>query len=194
MAQRLSLLLVLLLFFGSRSYGMQNSSLPKDELLHFNTAGFDWDARRSTIEQFGGDYLNALVSGKYEIARDDRQRIYIDRPPREAEYIQTFMLTQQLPTNFDENVARSAAKFFCLDQMIEYIDEQRPKTSAHRYCRWKYPYPTCPECEYGAGDLFTMAIHLIDTHKAQIECTSTRGEAFDLMYRVPLSGLSPSAN
>jgi hypothetical protein len=67
-----------------------------DKILYFNIGGYKMDISRSTIEQFGGTYLNALISGKYAITKDREGRIFIDRPQEEGEIIAYFTRCQQI--------------------------------------------------------------------------------------------------
>ncbi len=81
------LTIVAFLFFSNHLTSMQAQSLSGENILYFNIGGYKMDISRSTIEQFGGDYLKAFISGKFGINRDRDGRAFIDRPEGEGKVI-----------------------------------------------------------------------------------------------------------
>lgn len=118
-----------LVFFCGHLASMEPETPQIGDQLYFNIGGYKMDVSRQTVEQFGGPYLNALISGQYGITYDRKVRIFIDRPKEEGKLIAYFMRTQQLPANCDETHAKSAADFFGLEGMLQCIDHRNPKMS-----------------------------------------------------------------
>jgi hypothetical protein len=166
-----------------------------DEILYLNIGGYKTDISRSTIEQFGGTYLNALISGKYAITKDREGRIFIDRPQEEGEIISYFTRCQQIYEKYDQKTIKNAAEFFGIELLMKYRNKKgkkKPKISEYRVF-----YNKCHKicCECGA-DISSMTVlmrkgHLLN-HQAQIESVGLITNPYngrheeEYLYRVPL--------
>jgi hypothetical protein len=205
MSRYLSLFIVLI-GICSQLQGMEAYRPQPNDILRFNIGGYKMDTTYQTVKDFGGHFFNQLISDDLIVTRDIEGRIFIDRPQKEAEYIQNFMLTLELPTNFNRKIAISAAKFFGIEAMEKYIEEKKlakkkkrsankkPKMSEIRQVQQLYHFTYyCQECNlYQSRNLANCIIHLTDVHKAKIVASFLSsdegefGEDWILLYRVPL--------
>ena len=119
MKKFLSLLAVFLM-----AHGLEAMEQNGDELIRLNIGGYKFDTTRSTIQLNGGEYLNTLISGKFAVTSDRRQRIFIDRSIEEAKLVEVFLRSACLPKGFDKNLANAAADFFQIEAMKKYIKEE----------------------------------------------------------------------
>jgi hypothetical protein len=190
-------LLIVLIGICSQLQGMEEYRPQPNDILRFNIGGCKWDVTRQTIEQFGGDYLNALLNGEFDITRDIKGRIFIDRPQKEAEYIQHFILTQQLPAKFERNIAISAAQFFGIEAMEKYIEEKKDAEKKTRRVNKKPKMSEvrmferlmqCPKCRKNQlSDIFDCILHLTNVHNAEIiDSNGGYNCVWGVLYRVPL--------
>lgn len=167
-------------------------ALLEDEIIYLNIGGLKIDITRSTIEIAGGDFLNALLSGKFVAAKDTKGRIFIDLDQEEGKLIAYFIRNQQLPEKFDRQVATSAAEYFGIEAMGILVEERKSHLEELKIWKDSSSYWTyCAECtnNLGSSNLYTAVKHLLDVHQAEIVCSdhqcSGYGGKWSIMYRLP---------
>jgi len=66
-------------------------------MIDLNVGGTIFETARSTLVQQSGSYLEALLSGRYQISRDRSSRIFINRDPEHFRTILNFLRNPQTP-------------------------------------------------------------------------------------------------
>lgn len=183
-------LLILLIFFSSKLFGLDV------QIVRFNIGGYKTEFSRKTIEDFGGPVFNCLIDGNFGVALDGNGYIFIDQSKRVGRLVTYFIHTQELPSDFDVNVAKKAAKYFQIKGILKYLKKHRDLLSELKeigaFSRNRNGNLTlkCLECdEIIDANLNTFRNHLIGAHQAQIEGVKNKHKQgtryWTIKYRVP---------
>mmetsp|Transcript_114601 Transcript_114601/g.286444 ORF Transcript_114601/g.286444 Transcript_114601/m.286444 type:complete len:573 (-) Transcript_114601:136-1854(-) len=74
-----------------------NPQIAAEATVHLNVGGTVFETSRSTLVQQPGSYLEALLSGRYQISRDRNGRVFINRDPEHFRTVLNFLRNPQTP-------------------------------------------------------------------------------------------------
>jgi len=74
-----------------------NPQIAAEATCHLNVGGTVFETSRATLVQQPGSYLEALLSGRYQISRDRSGRVFINRDPEHFRTILNFLRNPQAP-------------------------------------------------------------------------------------------------
>lgn len=154
---------------------------------------------RQTVEKWGGVLLSELIDDIFSADIDEEGFTFIDRDPKEGELLRSFMQARTLPTDYDENIANTAATYFDNEAMKKFLAEQK-NMRASKKTHWSQAKVVhfnsrCNECEkYECRALTSCILHLINSHASEIIHVSSNKvfdkhrhtqNFFEIVYKVP---------
>lgn len=83
--------------FEAERQRIVNPQLAAEATVDLNVGGTVFETARSTLVQQSGSYLEALLSGRYQISRDRYARMFINRDPEHFRTILNFLRNPQTP-------------------------------------------------------------------------------------------------
>mmetsp|Transcript_39209 Transcript_39209/g.101432 ORF Transcript_39209/g.101432 Transcript_39209/m.101432 type:complete len:594 (+) Transcript_39209:65-1846(+) len=83
--------------FESERQRMVNPQLAAEATVDLNVGGTIFETGRATLVQQQGSYLEALLSGRYQVSRDRNGRIFVNRDPEHFRTVLNFLRNPQTP-------------------------------------------------------------------------------------------------
>lgn len=83
--------------FEAEQQRIVNPAIAAETRVDLNIGGTVFETGRATLVQQPGSYLEALMSGRYQISRDRNGRIFINRDPEHFRTILNFLRNPQTP-------------------------------------------------------------------------------------------------
>merc|ERR1719343_1420168 len=83
--------------FEAERQRLVNPQIAADSRVDLNVGGTVFETSRATLVQQPGSYLEALLSGRYQISRDRNGRVFINRDPEHFRTILNFLRNPQTP-------------------------------------------------------------------------------------------------
>lgn len=83
--------------FEAERRRLVNGQLAAEATVDLNVGGTIFETARSTLVQQSGSYLEAVLSGRYQVSRDRYGRIFINRDPEHFRTVLNFLRNPQTP-------------------------------------------------------------------------------------------------
>jgi len=83
--------------FEAERQRLVNPQIAAETRVDLNVGGTIFETARQTLVQQSGSYLEALLSGRYQISRDRNGRIFINRDPEHFRTVLNFLRNPQTP-------------------------------------------------------------------------------------------------
>eukprot|EP01130_Rhizamoeba_saxonica_P005764 TRINITY_DN2285_c0_g2_i1.p1 TRINITY_DN2285_c0_g2~~TRINITY_DN2285_c0_g2_i1.p1 ORF type:complete len:301 (-),score=49.99 TRINITY_DN2285_c0_g2_i1:185-1087(-) len=92
-------------------FGFENS------IVYLNIGGFLYTTDKNTLFEHGPNYFTAILEGNFHSLRDDKDRIFINRPGKYFEPILEYMITGDLnvPPNMSIKAIVREAAYYCIE-------------------------------------------------------------------------------
>lgn len=83
--------------FEAERQRLVNPQIAAETRVDLNVGGTIFETARTTLVQQPGSYLEALLSGRYQVSRDRNGRLFINRDPEHFRTILNFLRSPQTP-------------------------------------------------------------------------------------------------